>query len=117
MDTSTYVDQAVQSLRDGFANINNPRGLLIALVAVIFMGSWRQWLPLALLATVAHLVIEQIAPVLSGRGGQLSLPPNLMEQSFWIHAGVLLLGYLLVTALFFFLKSLIFRRSAAKAAH
>jgi hypothetical protein len=113
-----YVDQAFQYLRDGFANINNPRGLLIALVAVIFMGSWRQWAPLALVATIAHIVIEQLSPVLSGGGGQVSLPPDLMEQSFWVRAGVLLLGYLVVTAVFFFIKSMLFRGGgAAKAAH
>jgi hypothetical protein len=113
-----YVDQALQYLRDGFANINNTRGLLIALVAVIFMGSWRQWAPLALLATIAHIVIEQLAPVLSGDGGQLTLPPDLMEQSFWVRAGVLFLGYLVVTAVLYFIKSLLFRGgAAAKAAH
>lgn len=110
-----YVDQALQYLRDGFANINNPRGLLIALVAVIFMGSWRQWLPLALVATIAHIALERLAPVLSGGGGQVTLPP-LMEQEFWVQAGVLFLGYLVVTAIFYFLKTLIFR-AGAKAAH
>ena len=109
------VDQALQYLRDGFANINNPRGLLIALIAVIFMGSWRQWAPLALLATVAHIVIETLAPVLSGGGGQVTLPPDLMEQSFWVRAGVLFLGYLIVTGVFFFIKSLLFRNRPAAA--
>lgn len=112
-----YVDQAFQYLRDGFANINNPRGLLIALVAVIFMGSWRQWVPLALLAAIAHIVIEQLAPVLSGGGGQVSLPPDLMEQSFWVRAGVLFLGYLVVTGVFYFIKSLLFKRAAPASAH
>lgn len=110
-----YVDQALQYLRDGFANINNPRGLLIALVAVIFMGSWRQWVPLALVATIAHIVIELLIPVLDGSGGQFSLPPDLMEQSFWVRAGVLFLGYLVVTAVFYFIKSLLFRGGAAAA--
>lgn len=113
-----FVDQAVQYLREGFANINNPLGLLVALVAVIFMGSWRQWVPLALVATIVHIVIGQLSPVLSGGGGQVTLPPDLMQESFWTRAGVLLLGYLVVTAVFFFIKSMLFRGgAAAKAAH
>ncbi|HVY84019.1 MAG TPA: hypothetical protein VG943_02730 [Caulobacterales bacterium] len=112
-----YVDQALGYLRDGFANINNPRGLLIALVAVIFMGSWRQWLPLAAVATVFHIIIGQLAPVLGNGHGSLTLPPDLMEQGFWVRAGVLLLGYLIVIGVFFFVKSMLFKGGSAKAAH
>lgn len=107
------VDQAVAYLRDGFGTINNPKGLLIALAAVIFMGSWRQWIPIALVATVVHIAIEILAPVLAGGGGQVTLPPDLMEESFWTRALVLFLGYLIIVGIFFFLKSLLFRRSAA----
>ncbi len=111
-----YVDQAVAWLRDGFANINNPKGLLIALAAVIFMGSWRQWLPIAALATIIHIVIEILAPVLAGGGGEVRLPPDLMQESFWTRALVLFLGYLVITGVFFLLKSLLFR-GGARAAH
>ena len=57
-----FVDQAVEYLREGFGNINNPKGLLIALAAVIFMGSWRQWIPVALVATIIHIAIERLRP-------------------------------------------------------
>jgi hypothetical protein len=105
------VDQAVAYLREGFANINNPKGLLIALAAVLFMGSWKQWLPLALVALVIHIAIERLQPVLGGDGGEITLPP-LMEESFWTQALVLFLGYLVIIAIFYFLKSLIFRKAA-----
>jgi hypothetical protein len=111
-----YVDQAVAWLRDGFANINNPKGLLIALAAVIFMGSWRQWLPIAAVATIVHIAIEALAPVLAGEGGELRLPPDLMQETFWTRALVLLLGYLVITGVFFLIKSMLFR-GGAKAAH
>jgi hypothetical protein len=107
-----FVDQAVEYLREGFANINNPKGLLIALAAVLFMGSWRQWLPVSLVATVIHIAIEILAPVLAGDGGQVTLPPDLMQESFWGRALVLFLGYLVITGIFFLLKSLLFRKSA-----
>ena len=105
------VDQAVAYLREGFANINNPKGLLIALAAVLFMGSWKQWLPLALVALVIHIAIDRLQPVLGGGGGDVTLPP-LMEESFWTQALVLFLGYLVIIGIFYFLKSLLFRKAA-----
>ncbi|MEZ6022072.1 MAG: hypothetical protein R3C16_01355 [Hyphomonadaceae bacterium] len=105
------VDQAVEYLREGFANINNPKGLLIALAATIFLGSWKQWIPVALVATVIHVAIERLAPVLSGGGGDVTLPP-LMEEAFWTQFLVLFLGYLVIIGIFFLLKGMIFRRGA-----
>ncbi len=107
-----YVDQAVVYLREGFANINNPKGLLIALAAVLFMGSWRQWIPVGLVATIIHIAIERLAPVLAGEGGDVTLPP-LMEEAFWTQVLVLFLGYLIIIGIFFLLKSLLFRKSSA----
>lgn len=106
------VDQAVAYLREGFGTINNPKGLLIALAATVFMGSWKQWFPLALISVIVHIAIETLAPVLAGDGGAIALPP-LMDGAFWTEALVLLLGYLIVIAVFFLIKSLIFRRGGA----
>lgn len=105
------VDQAVEYLREGFANINNPKGLLIALAATIFMGSWRQWIPVSLVATVIHIAIERLAPVLAGSGGAVTLPP-LMEEAFWTQVLVLFLGYMIIVGVFFLLKSMLFRKAA-----
>ncbi|MGE0597043.1 MAG: hypothetical protein AB7P07_11790 [Hyphomonadaceae bacterium] len=110
-----FVDQAVAYLRDGFANINQPKGLLIALVVTIFMGSWRQWVPLSLVAVLIHIIVDLMIPVLSD-GADFALPP-LMEEGFWTQAGVLFLGYLIVIGVFFLIKSLLFRSGAAKPAH
>lgn len=107
-----FVDQAVAYLRDGFGTINNPKGLLIALAATIFMGSWRQWIPVAFVATVIHIAIERLAPVLAGGGGQVTLPP-IMEEAFWTQVLVLFLGYMIIIGVFFLLKSLVFKRAAA----
>ncbi|UPT64973.1 MAG: hypothetical protein M0D54_11060 [Hyphomonadaceae bacterium JAD_PAG50586_4] len=102
------VDQAVAYLREGFANINNPKGLLIALAATLFLGSWKQWFPISLVAVIVHIAIEQLAPVLAGEGGAVVLP-DLMSEDFWTRALVLLLGYLVIIGIFFFVKRLIFR--------
>lgn len=105
------IEQALGYLREGFGTVNDPKGLIIALAAVIFMGSWKQWIPIALVATVIHIAIERLAPVLAESGGEVTLPP-LMEGAFWTQVLVLFLGYLIITGVFFLLKSMIFRRAA-----
>lgn len=108
-----FVDQAMQVLRDGFAQINDPKGLLIALAATVFLQSWRQWLPVSLIAVAVHIAIEVLAPVLQG-GGEFRLPP-LTETFFWQRVGILFVGYLIVIAVFFFIKRLLLRGGGAAA--
>ncbi|MFT3726555.1 MAG: hypothetical protein QM759_01855 [Terricaulis sp.] len=105
------VDQAINTLRDGFGQINHPQGLIIALVAALLMPSWRQWLPMALLATIVHIAVDNLPAIL--RGGGL---PNFMVPEFWTRAGIFFLGYLIIIAVFFLLKSLVIRPSGGKAA-
>ena len=106
-----FVDQAIAYMRDGFGIVNGDwRNLVIALIAAIFMSSWKQWIPFAVLAVFAHIVIEKLAPVLAGDEA-FSLPP-IMETEFWMRAGVLALGYMITIGVFFLIKSLIFRKSA-----
>jgi hypothetical protein len=106
------VDQAVAYVREGFGAVNQLTGLLIALVLTIFMGSWKQWIPFAVLATVLHILINQFAPVISS-DAELRLP-DVTSEGFWAQALVLLLGYLIVIAIFFFVKRLFFKGGAAK---
>lgn len=106
------VDQAIAYLRDGFGTINNPKGLLIALAATIFLGSWKQLIPVALVATVVHIIIDRLAPVLAGGGGSVTLPP-LMEESFWTQVLVLFLGYAIIISVFFLIKGMFFKKGAA----
>ena len=107
-----YVDQAVAALRDGFLHINQPTGLIIALIASLLMPSWRQWLIMALLATAAHIAVNYLPGILQGHG-----LPNFMEQPFWTTAIAYFLGYLIIIGVFFFLKSLVARGGSAAKAH
>lgn len=109
------LNDIVALLREGFTTINATRGLLIALAAVIFMQSWKQWLPLSVVAVVIDVAVDVIAPVLAGRGA-LRLPP-LMDLDFWRRAGVLLVGYLIVIAIFFFIKRMLLRGGKPAKAH
>ena len=111
------VNQAIQTLHDGFLEINHPKGLLIALAATLFMGSWRQWLPVALVATIIHIAIDVLAPVLAGHGNGAVALPDFMQSAFWTTAGIYFLGYLIIIGVFFFLKSLVSRGGSAAKAH
>lgn len=106
------IDQAIAYLREGFAAVNATKGLIIALVAVVFMGSWKQWLPLALVAVVVDIAITQLSPLVTGGGGEVALP-DVMAEGFWNGVLVLFLGYLVVIGIFYLIKSLIFRRGGA----
>ncbi len=100
-----YLNQALGVVRDGYGEINGTMGLVIALAATLFLRSWGQWIPAATLATLAHIAIEHFAPVLAGKE-PLELP-ELMTQGFWVNAGVLLVGYLVVIGIFFFTKRIL----------
>lgn len=114
-----YLDQAFQILQQGFAQINDPKGLLIALAATLFLRSWGQWLPAGVIATLLHVGIDHFAPMLAGQRN-IALPP-LMEAPFWSRVGVLLVGYLVVIGIFFFVKRILMTAfgagGGAKAKH
>jgi hypothetical protein len=99
------LDQALEILRAGFTQINDPKGLLIALAATVFMRSWGQWIPASIISVVVYVAIDHFAPVLAGQG-QLALPP-LMDGGFWTRTGVLLVGFLLVIGVLFFVKRIL----------
>jgi MFS superfamily sulfate permease-like transporter len=104
-DMQDYLNQALNVVRDGYGEINGTMGLVIALAATLFLRSWSQWIPAATLATLVHIAIEHFAPVLAGKE-PLALP-DLMTQGFWVNAGVLLVGYLVVIGIFFFAKRIL----------
>jgi hypothetical protein len=103
-------------LHDGFAHINAALGLIIAVVAAFMLGSWRNIWQIALGATIFHLVAEIMIPVLANQS-RFSLPPDLLETSYWKTAFALYLGYLLVIAVFFFLKKNLLPQGGAANAH
>jgi uncharacterized protein YacL len=98
-------------LRDGFANVNGALGIIIALVAAYMLASWKRIWAMALGATIVHLIAEIMIPVLANRA-QFALPPDLLHLSYWKTAVALYLGYLIVIAVFFFIKRNVLPRSA-----
>ena len=105
-----FVRQAVKALQDGFLQVNQPWALVIALIAVILMSSWRSWFPMALLATLVLVAVKQVAPALINKG---KLPDDLMQQSFWTPVVAYFIGFVIIIGVFFFFKSMVFRSKAA----
>lgn len=106
-DFQYYLNEIIDFLRtgfrDGFAHVNAILGLIIALVAAYLLPSWKRLWAVALGATVVHLIAEVMLPVLADRQ-TFRLPPDLVEMSYWRDAIALYLGYLVVIAVFFFIK-------------
>lgn len=116
-DISYYFHEIIGFLRngahEGFGHINNTAlGIIIGLYAAYqlheFKKIWRQ----ALLATILHRFAEIMLPVLAN-GSRFELPPNLLELSYWEATAVLYIGYLIVIAVFFFIKTRVLSSGAA----
>lgn len=96
---ATFFDLA----QGGFDGVNQIVGLLIAIVAALIMPSWRRLFPTALGATLVHVLVGVIRPVLDG--GAFALPP-LLSLAFWMTVLALFIGYAIVIAVFFLIRSL-----------
>ncbi len=88
----------------GFDGVNQVMGLIIAVIAALMMVSWRALGSTALGATLVHLIVLAVLPVLNG--GDFVLPA-VLTVGFWMRALALFLGYAIVIAIFFFIKTLL----------
>lgn len=98
------IDFFRDGLREGFAHVNAVLGIIIAIFAAYMMHAWKRIWAITLGATVVHLIAEVMLPVLANNAS-FRLPHNLLELSYWQSAAALYLGYLVVIAVFFFIKS------------
>lgn len=87
----------------GFDGVNQVMGLLIAIIAALIMPAWSRLWATALGAVFVHILIGVVRPMLDG--GSLVLPA-LLTLGFWMTVLALFLGYAIVIAVFFFIKSL-----------
>ena len=97
----------------GFDGVNQIVGLLIAAVAALMMPAWNRLFPTALGAALVHILIGVMRPVLDG--GAFALPP-ILTVAFWMTVLALFLGYSIVIAVFFLVKSL-FTGGGRRRAH
>ena len=88
----------------GFDGVNQVMGLLIAIIAALLMPAWSRLWATALGAALVHVAIGVLRPVLDGGAFVL---PNLLTLGFWMSVLALFLGYAIVIAVFFLIKSLV----------
>ena len=88
----------------GFDGVNQVMGLLIAIIAALLMTAWSRLWATALGAALVHVAIGVLRPVLDGGAFVL---PNLLTLGFWMSVLALFLGYAIVIAVFFLIKSLV----------
>ena len=109
MDFQHMVNTVWDFFREGFNQVNAIEGLIIALVAALFVPAWHRVWTVALGATLVTIIVNVLLPVLADHA-TFRLPP-LMEPEFWRFMLVLFVGYTIVIGVFFFLKRLFLREA------
>jgi hypothetical protein len=106
-----YVQQVLSAINDymqtGFYKVNAAQGLLVAMAAAYFMQKWSRVFVIALAATLAHVVLDVMMPVL-GRNAPFRLPP-LVDVEYWRFLLALYIGFLIIIPIFYLLKTLFLR--------
>lgn len=86
----------------GFAQVNVVQGLLIAVIAAFMMYAWSSVFVVAAGATVVHVLVDALLPVLNN-SGEFRLPP-LVEGDYWRYLLALYLGYIVAISVFYVIK-------------
>jgi len=89
---------------EGFGHVNALLGILIALYATYLLHEFKKIWRMAFFATILHRFAEIMLPVLAN-GSSFRLPPNLIELSYWEATAFLYIGYVIVIAVLFFIKT------------
>jgi len=109
----SYLNPILTFLQKGFDQVNAVQGLLIALFATVLMARWAQLFAIALGASLVNIVADTIVPIVT-KHADIKLPP-IMQPSFWNYAASLYVGFVIIIAMFFAVKSVVFRPRAKKA--
>lgn len=115
---NSVITVVLQFLNASYHGVNNYQGIIIAIFAVVLMGSWRQLLPIALGASIVKLVVDALLPVVTKSGintSEIKLP-EFMTGAFWNDLATLYVGFLILLAMFFAVKKVLFMRGGAKRA-
>ncbi|MBA3050869.1 MAG: hypothetical protein KKE42_01170 [Alphaproteobacteria bacterium] len=87
----------------GFDTINQVTGLIIAVIATFMMPSWGRLWATSLGSALVFILVGLLRPLLDG--GAFVMPP-LLTMTFWMTVLALFLGFAVVIAVMFFIKSL-----------
>jgi len=107
----SFLDDVLVLFQSGFNQVNAYLGLIIALIAAFQLSSWKKLWEIALAAMAFHIVALILAPTID-HGAALRLPP-IFEMNFLRSLVALYVGYVILIALFFFLRSKLLKPAAA----
>jgi hypothetical protein len=117
MDTlGSILNPILDFLKSGFDKVNAWQGLLIALFAVVLMRKWADLFLLALGAAVVYVIVAAATPMVTRQAVRLedAKLPNVMGSSFWIDGATFFVGFVIVIAMFYAVKSVAFGKGGAK---
>lgn len=101
----------LEILQTGFDKVNAIQGLLIALFATVLMRKWGQLFIVAAGAALCYIAINAIVPIIS-KGGDIKLP-RVVDVAFWQDALSFFVGFVVIIAMFFAVKAVLFRGSVS----
>ncbi len=96
----------LEFLQTGFDQVNAAQGLIIALFATVLMRRWAQLFAVAAGASVVHVLVDTVVPIVT-KGAALKLPP-ILTSAFWNYAIALFVGFVIVVAMFFAVRQVVF---------
>ncbi|MDR3527189.1 MAG: hypothetical protein P4L57_07895 [Rhizomicrobium sp.] len=105
-----FFGDALTLFRSGFAQVNAYLGLIIALIAAFQLTQWKKLWEVALAALLVHVVALMLAPVID-HGAPLRLPA-LLDPSVLRNWLAIYVGYVILIAVFFFVRTRLFRPAA-----
>lgn len=98
-------------LRTGFNQVNAVLGLIIALIASFQLPAWKKLWEMALAALAFHIVAQLLAPAID-HGAAIRLPA-LTDLTTWRSWLGIYVGYVILIAVFYFLRTRLLRPAAA----
>jgi hypothetical protein len=93
-----YLNEILDFFQAGFNHVNALLGIIIALVAAIKLTAWRGLWEIALVSTLVHIIITIVTTA------PIRLPP-LFAMNFWRDTAAMYAGYVIVIAVFYFLRT------------
>jgi len=110
----TFLTSLFSLAQGGFDTINQVTGLIIAVIAALMMPAWSRLWATSLGAAFIFILVGRLRPMLDG--GTFVMP-ELLTVGFWMTVLALFLGFAVVIAVMFFIKSLFVGRGHRRHRH
>jgi hypothetical protein len=109
----SILNPVLEFLQSGFDKVNAVQGLLIALFATVLMRKWGQLFLIAFGATVIYVIVNAAVPIVM-KNAEIKLPP-IMTVPFWQDGLSFFVGFIIIIAMFFAVKQVLFPAGGKKA--